>query len=49
MLWTIFVVLLTLWFVGIVTGMNLNGFIHVLLLLAVVVILVRVIAGNAPL
>jgi hypothetical protein len=49
MLWAIFVSLLALWFVGIVTGMTLGGFIHVLLLLAVVPIIVRVIVEKAPL
>ena len=48
MLWTIFVVLLMLWFLGMVTNTTLNGFVHVLLLLAVVSILVRVISGSRP-
>jgi uncharacterized protein DUF5670 len=46
MLWTIFVVLLILWLLGIATSYTLGGFIHVLLLLAVVVVLIRVIQGR---
>ena len=47
MLWTIFVVLLILWLLGIATSYTLGGFIHVLLLLAVVVVLIRVIQGRS--
>lgn len=46
MLWTIFVVLLVLWALGLVTGSTLGGFIHLLLLLAVAVVLIRVIEGR---
>jgi hypothetical protein len=46
MLWTIFVILLILWAVGMVTGATLNGFVHLLLLIAVVVLLLRVIQGR---
>jgi len=46
MLWTIFVILLVLWALGMVTGATLNGFIHLLLLIAVVVVLLRVIQGR---
>jgi hypothetical protein len=43
MLWTIFVVLLVLWLLGIVSANTLGGFIHVLLFMAVAVVLIRVI------
>lgn len=46
MFWTIFVVLLVLWALGIATSYTLGGFIHILLLLAVVTILIRVIQGR---
>jgi hypothetical protein len=49
MLWTIFVILLVLWAVGMVTSTTLNGFIHLLLVIAVVVLLIRVIQGRQPL
>jgi hypothetical protein len=48
MLWTIFVVLLVLWALGLVSGYTIGGFIHVLLLLAVIVVVVRVIQGRPP-
>ncbi|MFI5092171.1 MAG: lmo0937 family membrane protein [Candidatus Acidiferrales bacterium] len=46
MLWTIFVVLLVLWLLGIATSYTLGGFIHILLVLAVVTVLIRVIQGR---
>lgn len=46
MLWTIFVILLVLWALGMVTGATLNGFVHLLLLIAVVVLLIRIIQGR---
>jgi hypothetical protein len=46
MLWTIAVVLLVLWGLGLVTSYTMGGFIHILLVLAVVVVLVRVIQGR---
>lgn len=46
MLETIVVVLVVLWLLGLVTSYTLGGFIHVLLVLAVVVILIRVIQGR---
>jgi hypothetical protein len=46
MLWTIFVILLILWLLGMVSGSTLGGFIHLLLILAVVVVLIRVIQGR---
>ena len=48
MLWTIFVVLLVLWLLGLVTSYTLGGFIHILLVLAIVVVLFRVIQGRRP-
>jgi len=46
MLWTIAVVLLILWALGFVTGVTLSGFIHVLLVIAIVAVLIRVISGR---
>ena len=48
MLWTIFVVLLVLWLLGMVTSYTLGGFIHILLVVAIVILLIRVISGNRP-
>jgi hypothetical protein len=48
MLWTIFVVLLVLWLLGMVTSYTLGGFIHLLLLLAIATVLIRVIQGRRP-
>jgi hypothetical protein len=48
MLWTIFVVLLALWLLGMVTSYTMSGFIHILLVLALVVLLVRIIQGSRP-
>lgn len=49
MLYTVAVVLLILWVLGFVSAYTMGGFIHVLLVIAVVVILVRVIQGRRPL
>ncbi|NCQ36165.1 lmo0937 family membrane protein [bacterium] len=46
MLWTIAVVFVILWLLGLVTSVTLHGFIHVLLVLAVVVVLLRIIQGR---
>ena len=46
MLWTLFVVLLLLWLLGVVSSYTLGGFIHLLLLLAVVAVLVQLISGR---
>jgi len=46
MLWTIALILIVLWLLGLVTSTTLGGFIHVLLVVAVVVVLVRVIQGR---
>ena len=48
MLWTIFVILLILWLLGMVSSYTLGGFIHILLVIAVVVLLIRVIQGRNP-
>jgi len=48
MLWTIAVVLLILWVLGLVTANTMGGFIHVLLVLAVVAVLYRIITGRRP-
>ncbi len=46
MLWTIFVILLVLWLLGLISGYTINGFIHVLLVIAVVVLIIRLIQGR---
>ncbi len=49
MLWTICVILIVLWLLGIVTGSTMGGLIHILLVIAIIVILVRIISGRKPL
>jgi len=49
MLWTIFVILLVLWLLGMVTSYTLGGFIHVLLVIAVVVVIINIIQGRRTL
>jgi hypothetical protein len=46
MLWTIFVILLVLWALGLMTSYTMGGFIHILLVIAIVVVLVQVIQGR---
>jgi hypothetical protein len=46
MLWTIFLVLVVLWILGVVSSYTLGGFIHVLLVLAIVALLVQLIQGR---
>lgn len=46
MLWTVAVVLLVLWALGLLTSFTLNGFIHVLLLLAVIAVVVNLVGGR---
>lgn len=46
MLWTIFVILLILWLLGMVTSYTISGFIHLLLVLALVVFLINIISGR---
>jgi hypothetical protein len=48
MLWTIAVILLVMWLLGMVSAYTLGGFIHILLFLAIAVILIRVIQGRRP-
>ena len=47
-LWTIFVILLVLWLLGMVSSYTLGGFIHVLLVIAIVVVLIRLFTGRRP-
>ena len=49
MLWTIAVILLILWVLGLVTSHAMGGLIHILLVIAIVVILIRIIQGRRPL
>jgi hypothetical protein len=46
MLWTIFVILLVLWLLGLVTSYTLGGFIHILLLLAVITLIFNLVSGR---
>jgi hypothetical protein len=48
MLWTIAVILIILWALGLVTGYTMGNFIHVLLVIAIIVVLVRIIQGRRP-
>ena len=48
MLWTIFVILLLLWLLGMVSSYTLGGFIHLLLILAIAVVLINIIQGRRP-
>lgn len=48
MLYTIAIVLILLWLLGLVSAYTISGFIHVLLVIAVILILVRIITGNRP-
>ena len=48
MLWTIFVILLVLWLLGMVTSTTVGGFIHVLLIVAIAMVLIRIIQGRRP-
>lgn len=49
MLWTIFVILLILWLLGLVSSYTLGGFIHILLVIAVVVLIINLIQGRRSL
>jgi hypothetical protein len=49
MLWTIAVVLVILWLLGLVSGYTMGNFIHILLVIAIIIVLVRVIQGRRPL
>ena len=48
MLWTIAVLLLILWLLGMISSYTLGGFIHILLVLAVIAVLIRIIQGRSP-
>lgn len=48
MLWTIFVILMIMWFLGMATSYTLGGFIHILLILAIATVLIRIIQGRTP-
>ena len=47
MLWTIFVILLVLWLLGLVSSYTLGGFIHILLVLALVVLVINLLSGRS--
>ncbi len=49
MLWSIALVLIVLWLLGLVTGYTMGYFIHILLVIAVIIVLVRIIQGRRPL
>jgi hypothetical protein len=49
MLWTICVILIVLWLLGLVTSYTMGGLIHLLLVIAIIVVLVRIIQGRRPL
>ena len=49
MLWTIVTILLVLWLLGLVSSYTMGGFIHALLVIAIVLILVRLVTGRRPL
>lgn len=49
MLWTIALILLILWILGLVSSYTIGGFIHILLVVAIVVVLIRIIQGRRPL
>ncbi|MGE5321508.1 MAG: lmo0937 family membrane protein [Actinomycetota bacterium] len=46
MLWTIFIILLVLWLLGVVTSYTLGGFIHILLVLALIALIFQLISGR---
>jgi Family of unknown function (DUF5670) len=49
MLWTIFIILLVLWLLGLVTSYTLGGFIHILLVIAIVVLIIQLLSGRRSL
>ena len=49
MLWSIFVILMIMWLLGLVSGYTIGGFIHILLVIAIVAVLIRIIQGRSPL
>ena len=48
MLWTIAVILMVLWLLGLVSSYTMGGFIHILLVIAIITVLVRIIQGRRP-
>ncbi len=48
MLYTLAIILVILWLLGLVSSYTIGGFIHILLVVAIIIILVRVISGRAP-
>jgi len=48
MLWTIAILLMILWFLGMVSSYTVGGFVHILLLLAIAAVLIRIIQGRNP-
>ncbi len=46
MLWTIAIILIILWLLGIVTSVTMGGFIHILIVVAIIVVLIRIIKGR---
>ena len=48
MLWTIFVILLVMWLLGLVSSYTLGGYLHLLLVIAVVVLVINLITGRSP-
>lgn len=48
MLWTIFLILMILWLLGLISGYVIGGFIHILLVIAILVVLIRIIQGRRP-
>jgi hypothetical protein len=48
MLWTIFVILLVLWLLGLVSSYTLGGYIHILLVFALVVLILQLVSGRRP-
>jgi len=49
MLWTIAVILLILWAIGLISGTTISGFIHILLVLAIIVVVIRLLQGRRAL
>jgi hypothetical protein len=48
MLWTIAVIMIALWLLGLITAHTMGGFVHVLLVVAIVIVLIRLIQGRRP-
>jgi hypothetical protein len=46
MLWTIFVILLVMWMLGLVTSYTMGGFVHILLVVALAVLVIQVLSGR---